>query len=240
MNYMQLVFDSGLFPDVLAKLTEEDAAALCLTCKTAVHLSKELPHDFAWLAADDLETALARIRTRVDFGSPHNPWSRGRYWQQALVLVARFLHRMRAAGVLCAKVNSDSGMLAWNSFRIVEDRERDWRAEVLEFAKDTSIFKYHNMVRYRYDVQHPTELVFQLLADLGFERVFARRIVLPVTLPTDENQALQHDKTYFRHWIFFGTEKFDEDIKRELQEMSRARDLYDVFCRPKRAKLGPS
>ena len=229
MPGMQDIFAAELFPLVLANFTEPDAAALCSTCRSAHELSgaQHLPPDFAWRTPDHLEEALARIRETVDFGYAYYPWSGGCLWQQALLLFARFLHSARAAGVLRVEVERGCGVLAWKRFSVAEGSELEWRARVLKFAQETGIFHYSVMKRYKYTPARPTQLVSQLLKDLGFQRSFpTRSMPLPAALSEAERETLRSDRTYSRHWFYAGTEEFDADIRAEWDSIERKRSLF--------------
>jgi hypothetical protein len=229
MPGMQDIFAAGLFPQVLANFTEPDAAALCSTCRSAHELSgaQHLPPDFAWRTTDNLEEALARIRETVDFGYAYSPWSGGCLWQQALLLFARFLHSARAAGVLRVEVERGCGVLAWKRFSVAEGSELEWRARVLKFAQETGVFHSSVMKRYKYTPARPTQLVFQLLEDLGFQRrVMRGSMPMPAGLPEPEREALRRDRTYFRRWQFSGTATFDADIRAEWGSIERKRTFF--------------
>jgi hypothetical protein len=226
---MQDIFAAGLFPHVLANFTEPDAAALRSTCRSAHELSgaQHLPPDFAWRPPDHLEEALARICETVDFGYAYYPWSGGCLWQQALLLFARFLHSVRAAGVLRVEVERGCGVLAWKRFSVAEGSELEWRARVLKFAQETGIFRYSVMKRYKYTPARPTQLVSQLLRDLGFQRRVTRgSMPLPAGLPEPEREELRRDHTFFRHWFYCGIEEFDADIRAEWGSIERKRNFY--------------
>ena len=100
------------------------------------------------------------------------------------------------------------------------------------------------MNRYKYTGARPTQLVFQLLKDLGFHRVLRGSMPLPAALPEAERESLRSDLTYVRHWHFSGTEEFDADIIAEWREIPRRRSLFSSVCgggrAAKRAKLGAS
>lgn len=229
MRGMQDIFAAGLFPHVLANFTEPDAAALRSTCRSAHELSgaQHLPPDFAWRPPDHLEEALARIRETVDFGYAFNPWSGGCLWQQALLLFARFLHSARAAGVLRVEVEEGCGVLAWKRFSVAEGSELEWRARVLKFAQETGVFHSSVMKRYKYTGARPTQLVSQLLRDLGFQRrVMRGSMPLPAGLPEPEREALRRDHTFFRHWFYCGIEEFDADIRAEWGSIERKRNFF--------------
>jgi hypothetical protein len=118
-------------------------------------------------------------------------------------------------------------VLAWKRFSVAEGSELEWRARVLKFAQETGVFHSSVMKRYKYTPARPTQLVFQLLEDLGFQRrVMRGSMPMPAGLPEPEREALRRDRTYFRRWQFSGTATFDADIRAEWGSIERKRTFF--------------
>ncbi|NBX18989.1 MAG: hypothetical protein EBR09_16700 [Proteobacteria bacterium] len=241
------LFNAGLLPHLLASFTEEEARALRCTCRLARDLSRSnmLPCGFSYRTdAYYLEQACKRIRVHVNFGSAHEPWSAGRYWQSALVLFTEFLYSVRADGVLRVRVEHGEGFLGWKSFRVVDGKELDWHQRVLGFAANTSVLCHAVMERYKYSRETPTRAVFQLLTDLGFQPASSDMMPPAATLTRPQRRKLLCDMTFRREWLFSGTAEFSETIQREHREIERKKALFDVFTAagadPKRARTGPT